>query len=62
MLHDGRTVAPASEGLVLGHCLQTLLTKCAHAMPTGDELVRASMERWSRIPTSLDGGLLREVH
>ncbi len=43
MIHDG--VPAATVAKVLGHSLQTLLAVYAHAMPSGDALARASMER-----------------
>ena len=59
MLHDG--VPAATVAKVLGHSLQTLLSTYAHAMPSGDDLARASMERSALIGTKTAHGALRGV-
>lgn len=51
MLHDG--VPPTTVAKVLGHSVETLLRTYAHALPSGDDLVRASMARRSRSGTGL---------
>ncbi len=59
MLHDG--VPAATVAKVLGHSLPTLLSTYAHAMPSGDDLARASMERSALIGTKTAHGALRGV-
>jgi len=60
MLFDG--VPPESVAKALGHSVQTLLSTYAHPLPSGDDLVRASMARRSRGGTPVAHGTIGEVH